>query len=304
MAFFNWLKLKNMEKTIIDLADRTKEAALYFDHVLPMNCNYGDDSVSLSEIGKSIHPPFYEEISGEHLSVMKKAAIWSIHEISLDRLMKYKDFLPQEYLKGEADEWRDIGFEYVDESFGFIQRNNLAKYPLLVEKPLCEVDMEGSVDSEEEFMLSLMNLHLVDAELANWDKILELRRDESSVGKIRKLARFFESDYKGKSRFFIEDDISAKLEDYDNAVRDWEFETKTTCLSMLVQSSSLKAVAATGLAALFLGKPEAAIAVAAGGVSFEAANIHIQMKKRAYGLKKLRRDHPLSYIMDVQELND
>jgi hypothetical protein len=69
---------------------------------------------------------------------------------------------------------------------------------------------------------------------------------------------------------------------------------------MLLSSKSL---ASTGGAALFsflYGAPITAAAVAIGGACIEIGKISLHLAKRQYGLKTLRRDHPLSYIIEAK----
>ena len=87
-----------------------------------------------------------------------------------------------------------------------------------------------------------------------------------------------------------------------HAVKDWGFETRTSTLSMLLSSKTLTGTAAGAVASVLFGVPSLAAAAAIAGTFVEIGKVSVHLAKRKYGLTKLRRDHPMSYIIDAKML--
>ena len=112
---------------------------------------------------------------------------------------------------------------------------------------------------------------------------------------------FFSTNYEGKSRNFVEDDLGKRLVDYENVVKDIGFETSTSTLTMVLNSKSLGAFSAASFGSALLGKPIAAATALAGGASIELAKDTIELAKKKHELNKLKRDHELGYLLDLKK---
>jgi hypothetical protein len=126
------------------------------------------------------------------------------------------------------------------------------------------------------------------------DQIVEVRTSDEALAKLRNLRLFFETNYSGKPRSFIEDDLGKRLDDYANAVKDFGFETIVSSLTLVANSKSLASFGAAPLAALLLGEPSIASASLVAGVSTEVAKMSLELSSRRHGFNELRRDHELT----------
>lgn len=84
--------------------------------------------------------------------------------------------------------------------------------------------------------LSIASLRLVDTENISYEQLLEFRNDNEAKEKLRRLRLFAYENYQGKSRSFIEDDLMARISDYESTVKKWGFETKSAVMTALMDS--------------------------------------------------------------------
>jgi hypothetical protein len=152
-------------------------------------------------------------------------------------------------------------------------------------------------DSATDFLITLRGLALVDAEKASWQQIIEFRKDEKSRVALRRLRIFFVCEYAGKDRTFVEDDLLSRLEEYQNAVRDWGFQTRASVIANVLNSKVLLGSLGTALLSSLFGAHWAAAATATAGLAVELGHVAIDLGQRHYSLQMLRRDHPLSFII-------
>lgn len=65
----------------------------------------------------------------------------------------------------------------------------------------------------------LGNLEIVDEDELTWEQVIEFRADKNSREKYRHFLHWIDKKMVGKSRAFIEDEISIRLEDYERAIK-------------------------------------------------------------------------------------
>ncbi|MGI8569331.1 MAG: hypothetical protein ACR2KT_09830 [Methylocella sp.] len=167
--------------------------------------------------------------------------------------------------------------------YGFVDDFGLKALPL---------DCPGNLFSEEdadqsEIVISLASLRLVDASCCSWEQILEFRRDGEARDKLRRLRLFAYDNYAGKSKDYVEDDILKRIADYDEAAKQWGFETTLSALNMLLVST-------------FFGAPSVAVATAVGGGVLEIGRLALDVTKQRFALRRLIRENPVSYISHVR----
>ena len=280
------------ETYVIDLTGNTKEAALYFDWVVPLSFYAGAsvkggafrDSQFLRQVVPltlftSAEPAkpcrdYAQAVDAMHLAVYQQLGKYPEHEC----LESQKQFAGSAVRMIEA-------------------RPELHCASLL----LPDSDPLPGLDAGSDFLITLMNLSLVDAEKASWDQVLEFRKDEKARMALRRLKLFAIKEYSGKDKGFIADDLLLKIEAHNNAVRDWGFETRVATLSNFLGSKVLLGgLAGAALSSIF-GTNWVAAASAATGITIELGNIAIDLAKRNYSLATMRRDHPLAYIIRAQK---
>jgi hypothetical protein len=155
---------------------------------------------------------------------------------------------------------------------------------------------------DDDLTISLLNIELVDTSKVSWDQLLEFRNDSISKCKLKNFLHFFKTNYAGKSRQYIEDDIGKRVYDYNNACNDWGFETVASTISNLLDSKSLHATIGASLFGACIGEPILTNGALISGATIEIGKIAIQIAKDKHAFHKLKRDHDLAYIIEAMEI--
>lgn len=114
----------------------------------------------------------------------------------------------------------------------------------------------------ERFALSIKNLHLVDPSQLSWDEIIEFRKDRKALSALRNLRLFFNEDLSDKSQAYIEDKLEQLHDRYCDESKQWRFQLAHRTLSVMFDNSSVLAGTAATLAAAVVGGSLSAAAVA------------------------------------------
>lgn len=154
--------------------------------------------------------------------------------------------------------------------------------------------------TKEDITLSIDNVPLVDTTCASWDQILEFRKDKEARKKLRNLRLFLHENYAGKNRAFIEDDLSKRLDEYENTRKDHGFESLTSTISAVMDSKSVQASIAASIVSAYFGEPIVTTGAALPAV-MEIGNMTIEYIKNKHAFHKLKRDHDLAYIIEAKE---
>lgn len=157
--------------------------------------------------------------------------------------------------------------------------------------------LESSSTEIEDPVVTLAGLNLVDVTKASWDQIVELRQDQQSQRKLQRLRAFLANSYTGKSLSYIEDDLARCLDDYEQGRQKHGFETVAASISVLLDSANLQAALAVGVGATLLGGPAVGISSAA---AIEVGKVAIEFAKRRRQMVDWQRSHDFAYIIDVQ----
>ena len=156
-------------------------------------------------------------------------------------------------------------------------------------------------NEREDLRLSLVNAKLIDTSSASWDQIVALREDVESKRKLERLRRFLTTNYDGKGRSFIEDDLQQRLEDHEAVAKKFGMETR-----YVVVDAVLKAPWVLGLGAgltWYLREQQTTAALVAGIVATVAkvGGTIVQLKRRKFEFDEEVRQHPLGYIFDAKK---
>lgn len=82
-----------------------------------------------------------------------------------------------------------------------------------------ERDNAYSRGDREAILSSLSNLQIIDESCLTWEQVLEFRKDVGNKTKYKRFLHWLEKELIEKSQAFIEDEISLRLEGYENAMR-------------------------------------------------------------------------------------
>jgi hypothetical protein len=288
------------ERTIIALSD-AKEAALYFDYVIPVNLLWNEELILRFRRGQasveSFRTTFDTLLCPPHVSEnlrfadRLKAVNKSMFSFFITHYLvelKSSAVDAEEHLRS-ARTAAQIFVNFIDD-FGF--SSTPVDVPIgLVTEPK---------DEESDIAITLASLKLVNAESASWDQIIEFRRDSDARDKLRRLRLFAGENYSGKSKAFIEDDLSVKIVDYEEAVKKWGFDTKYAAFTMLLSSKTMAGALAGSLISTLFGAPLPALASAVGGAALEVGRIALELRKQRFSLRELMAKNPVCYISQAR----
>lgn len=172
---------------------------------------------------------------------------------------------------------------FIEDNFIVDASNTLFSYPTLGDEPT----------------LVIKSLRLVDVNNISFKHILEFRKDIEAMKKMQRFRLFAYSNYAGKPKAFIEDDILKRWDDYQEAVKEWGFETKQKAVSFVIKAGLVATVGA--IAKAFTGSTEMALTTGAAGMLADLGLLKLELSKQRHALDKIAREYPISYISDVKE---
>ena len=299
-----------------------KDAALYFDRVLPLNMGRmrGDPDVGDILVGYPEEVPsaalshlvdgiegntktyshatrIMEFTSARWVDFARKAEpyaqLWAgkagrRDETDRKEALNQYEKLRSSYLANDAipghPSIRAIFQEYA-RSLGFEE--------ICVSLPTRTTVVASTADPS----LTLSQLKLVDTATADWRQIVELRKDKESHQRLIRLRLFMHSNYAGKPFAFIEDDMARRLYEYEAAARKHGFKTLTSSLTVLLNAKDLQASLGAGLVAGLFGGPLAALGT---GVAVQVGQIAVHVAERLHEMRDWRSGHELAYIIETQ----
>jgi hypothetical protein len=323
--------MENYSKTALSVGN-LKEAALYFDHVVELSWAFefitrghhvasdvrNGINFSMELIPDSLRTNsdfLHNMIDIQLLSVDFMGGILEIAE-HIDQAQQLLGWL--ESIEAAARRPEGLGAkDLVNISDKFPKAVQWAKeVELLVEKfrlkglpVIAPSTFTSEGDSTADLALTLCNLHLIDVSSTSWQQITDFRKDSDARQKLRRLRLFAAETYSGKSRAYIEDDLSLRIQDYNEVVQRSGFETKQAALTMLLTSKPLGvagvALGASLLSALF-GVPITGVPVAlgiSGGATalVEIGKIGLEVSRRTFMLRNALQDNPVSYLVTARD---
>jgi len=149
--------------------------------------------------------------------------------------------------------------------------------------------------------MTLSGLNLIDTDRLAIDQIVEFRNDRASMAELRRLRLFFEDEYVGKSRSYIEDDLLQRIENYDAVRKKWGFELRHSALSTLFESKTAAATIGGAGAALLAGAPVIAASAATIGTILEIGKIGLSISKKRFEARDALGNNPVSYLAHAKE---
>lgn len=281
------------------------EAALYFDSVVPVSIFF-DNSFKAIQSGDPNRILDEENAAPRELLVdllppaLRNGKVFTdlehLYQSGVDAWLKWMEGVVQK----RATETYLIGFDsWLSELERFMTTCELTECPIITYPDVLPEALSGE-STPTDFAITMTSLHLVNAQALAWEQIHEFRKDERSRMKLRRLRLFFLQNYDGRDRRYVEDDFHRLLDDYHSTVSSWGFETRAQVVSMLLSSKWVARGAGGSALSVLLGEPATAIAAAVGGLSIEVGNVLLEVTKRKHALRRLTRESPISYVVDLQ----
>lgn len=148
---------------------------------------------------------------------------------------------------------------------------------------------------------AMEKLQIVDEKNITWDQVLELRRDRKSRAKYKRLLHWFDKEMVGKSQSFIIDEISIRLEDYENALKKHGIKTVIGTLREILDGKFLiGSTAISGLAAMATGPISGLLTEA--GLIISYVTIKLVEKKLDYEEIEKGPNSEISWVYEVKKL--
>ena len=295
-------------RTVICFRD-LKQAALYFDRVLPIDfrkmAGTGSDIVvdfpepvpsralinivfdKKPEEGDSRYEDFGTIVENWDEFRQDSHAYWSPGTISA---------LPSTPSPLEAAYLRDArapGSQSLRRLFAtYAAAIGIVKPDILVPS-----DGANAGTASDDPVVRMSQLQLVNTARASWDQILDLRSDQEARVKLQRLRAFAETNYANKTTAYIEDDLSSRVDDYERASKKHGFELVTGSLSTLLDSSNLQAAAGATLAAAIIGGP---VVAATAAVCIELGKFSLEFARRKNDITDWKNSHPLAYLIEAR----
>lgn len=281
--------------------EKFKEAALYFDRVIPVQCN----SLMHDDNGPYVTTPEHVPVGViSKLIYEEDAPDWKVLEF-MDK--KWSPFARA--LHSEFKQIQDLSSEnYCDlyelntlGSKGMSIRDHFSNFSKSLGVETSSVLLRRNVEKSDfqtaYISVSLKGIGLIDSDKASWDQIMELRSDPVSKGSLRNLRLFIYENYVGKPASYIEDDLCKRIELYDSSAKKHGFDLTTSVLGVLLDSKNIQASLAAGITAGLFGGVEVGIGAA---VALEIAKGSLEISKKLYSFESFKNNHDLAYLIDTK----
>lgn len=280
-----------------------KTAALFFDYVIPLSPRgLGNtlDSRGQSSSFKEYESVLYSLLPNE---LSKGGAFHDNYK---------KVLLEAESLRRTAKHYMKMGM-YLNEASlevgqdleaGFRNATENLKDISECYKKSTQIEYQSSRENKfiegDDVIISLMNLQLVDVQNTSWEQILEFRKDNEALKNLRRLKLFLYDNYKDKPASYIEDDILKRIEDYENSVSKWGFNTTISTLDSILSSKSLYTSSTLAMISAFCDKPNLAALSGGSAVAVALGKIGLKLIKAKRDKIEVRKESPLAYLITAQ----
>jgi hypothetical protein len=289
----------------------SKEAALYFDHVVPLGLifdtieDFGSDRFYSSFNAKDypslmkarnkfdlLMPPAFNNTEMIHLLAdMNMHCMFRalMKNISREEIESSPQWLRNGIARAEAEDKTLVA--------SFLKRIDMPGTEISVGQAL----VSDSANLEDDISIVLSDLKLIDVTNTSMDQITEFRKDIQARQHLRRLRQFIRQNYQGKSKSFVEDDFALRLDNYEQEVRRWGFEVKNSAISVLINSKILFGAAGGSIIAALMGAPSLSLASIAVGTVLEAANVTLQVARKKLEFRSALHENPVTYIAKARE---
>jgi len=288
-----------------------KQAALYFDRIVPVAFRslrqreqgiYFDvpEPVPLQTFGEIVFGQNATPILPGVDALSTYLGAWDkfIKKIGPSRTSKYSFSTEDDYMDVERLYLNNIMLwdgTSIRHEFRNLAQSCGIEFASVLLSPHHQQD-RNNIAFPEYLAISLSGIPLVDTSQAEWDQIIDLRRDSESQNRLRNLRLFLYTNYQGKSVDYIQDDLGRRLHAYELARKKFGFEIVTSCFSTLLESKNVYSAIAGGFVAGLVGGLSAA---ATAGTIIEVGKVALEFAKRRYQFKEMTQNHELAFVIEA-----
>jgi len=279
----------------------TKEAALYFDYVIPFHFS---SELVLIDKDFEINPDnILENIIPQYMAESDECGkLWSEIEetltiiLSIDLTNEFNINFKNEVI-AKPEEKLILMLKLKKQFAEFKKKYRIENHPLILPPKLYT-----EKGLEENIVVTISKLNLVDIKKLSWEKLLEFRKDFEARNKLKKLRIFACEHYQGKEKTFIEDDLATRIYEYDNVAKEWNFETNRSMISMFLSSKIIGATISGSLISTFFGFDSLqALLSTSVATSIQIGNLFLEVTKRKHELRQILDANPISYIKHIND---
>jgi hypothetical protein len=296
----------------------TKEAALYFESVIPFFVAYEaiGDAARLQLSDWSAFNTALQELQPNTNELVRSLLPRGLLESSnfvdgwqrldvLGALVRFRPLLDRYEIPFEEvplKEYSVTPADYADPEGAFtLEFSALARRFRFFGLPvIAPHSFSHAEDSTGDLVIAIRGLNLVDSSKLAWDQVAAFRKDTDARHKLRRLRMFALKSYDGKSAAFIEDDLLMRMDEYDETVRRWGFATTYATLATLLSSRSLGVALGAAFVSLLAGAPSLAAFCAGGGAAVELGQLVLEISRRRFEFRGVLSDNPVSYLAEIR----
>ncbi len=298
--------------------ERPKFAALIFDRVLPVPSLGRSDSIDadFGDFVDKFHDEFYD---GASVSDLTKILPEGVTEGYLTGslvfcLVSHLGQLGDAELRKYAGQFRETTpnnpfaelFQAVAKRYleapdklelwsTWLNASALSKvnqFEILGRNELVELN-----ENDPRPFFQLSGVPVVDDTNLTWEQVLELRRDETAIRRLRRLRVFVASNYQGKTKQEIEDDLQTRIRDFEEASKELGVET-TKAVFSVGGSEKIASAVTTGLLATLAGAPTTVAAAVGASAALAGVLIQVVTHRKLFELKQEK--DPIRYLVDIK----
>jgi hypothetical protein len=175
------------------------------------------------------------------------------------------------------------------------------KCPRYRDLPLIVSSAYGNKTNSGDIALTISSLKLIDTAGVDFPQLFEFRKDSEAMEKLRRLRLFAYENYTEKPRDFIEDDILTRIADYERAVKEWGFTTRTGAINTVLDSKLIAGGVAGSFLSAYMQEPLLTIAATIGTAGIAIGKVAIDLGKQRIARNELMASNPVSYISYARE---
>ena len=306
-----WGSMKTTPSTVLAF-DNVKHAALFCDYVIPIITIIGDSLDGIQHFLSDILPPgeLFSNPDLGYRSILKKMA------------GRYFDFIDEikETDPGFYAKWQEeMGYRKPIGPLTLIARNKFFRHPetvafytslLQIIQNSIEPQISGiigdlpdqiSSKTSKDVACRLSDIEIIDVSNLSWQQIMEFRKDKDSVKNLRKLRLFFQENFEGKSKSYVEDKILNMLDEYNDTIERWKFEKKLSSFECIFTDKAIQAVSVAGIASALLGTPLTlpALGAAATELIFNFGQMKLKLSRIDRNIIEFKKSNPVTYLFDI-----
>lgn len=154
--------------------------------------------------------------------------------------------------------------------------------------------------NSDKFQAVVSNIELVDLTKVEWERILEFRRDKDSRLALRKFRSFFFENYSSLEPQEILDKLLISHEQQRVVLKQWGMQTVSKALSVGFDNSAAIGGSLSALAGMTAGGPLGALV----GLSVPIGRMFLEVGKAVQERTMLKINSPLEFMSRVQKLDD